>query len=179
MQEMECFCEISDRIQFLCALQQIISNMKEENIDFSVRQTMDLFDKNFPYSFNLIISMLLYATFSCRRVDANTYMTYLKLFQNKKEEGNIDIKIIEIFVQYLSRIRTQESYYLLENMIEQNLIDSNIIKNIHTKYFAHHKTIEEGKKIFLKIHFVNHLSKTLRNYQKMVGSSTNDWFMRE
>ena len=66
--------------------------------------------------------------------------------QTREEETNIDNpKIIDIFCRFLSKNKTQESHYLLEKMINLNLIDSSITKGISTKYFAHYKTKEESR----------------------------------
>ena len=128
-------------------LEQIVFNLHEENVEYSVQQTMNLLDANFPFSFNFVICMLVHAAFSSRSGEANMYFTYLKLLQNKEEEANINnSKIIEIFCQYLSKNKTQESYYLLEKMIEQNLIYSSITKSLETEYFAQYKTVEEFRK---------------------------------
>ena len=144
---MESSRDESSSIRILGGLEKIIFNMNDENVEFSVQQTMNLFDGNFPYSFNVAICMLVYTAFASQREDANKYLFYLKSLQSKEEKANVDnTKIVEIFAQYLSRNETQESYFLLEKMIEQNLIESSITKNIRTKYFAHYKTIEEGKK---------------------------------
>ena len=108
----------STNIQILGALEQIVFNLIDGNLEFSVRQTMNFFDANFPYSFNLAICMLVHAAFSSKMGRFGTYLSYLKSIQAKEEEINIDNpKIIDIFGQFLTAFRTKESHYLLEKMI--------------------------------------------------------------
>ena len=54
-------------IQILTALEQIVFSLNDENIYFSVQKTMNLFNANFPYSFNLSVCMLVHAAFSSLR----------------------------------------------------------------------------------------------------------------
>ena len=105
---------------------------------------------NFPYSFNFAICMLVYSAFSSLKGEFHTYLSYMKSIQTKEEETNIDNpKIINIFCEFLSKSKTQESYNLLEKMINLNLVDSNITKGISTVYFEHYKTKEESKSYIL------------------------------
>ena len=107
--------EGSNNIQTLTALEKIVFNLNDGNLVFSVHQTMNLFDANFPYSFNLAICMLVHSTFSSQRSEFDTYLSYLKLIQTKEEEINIDNpKILDFFCRLLSKHKTQESHYLLE-----------------------------------------------------------------
>ena len=79
---------------------------------------MYLFDANFPYSFNIVVCVLVHTAFSSRCGEGNIYFNYLRTLQNKVEEANINYpKIIDIFGKYLLRNETQESYYLLGNMV--------------------------------------------------------------
>ena len=131
---------------------------------------MSLFDANLPYTSNFVICMLIHSAFSSLKGEANTYLIYLKSLQTKEEESNIDgIKIIDIFVHYLSKTPTQESYYLLENMISRSLIDPSITKNIKTKYFSHYKTKEECKKYISSDPFSYSFLKNIDELSK------NDW----
>ena len=85
-------------MQNLTELEQIVFNLNEENLKLSVQQTMNLFDANFPYSFNLAICNAYSAAFSSLRGELISYLRYLKTIQTKKEEINIDnTKIIDIF----------------------------------------------------------------------------------
>ena len=94
----------------------------------------------------------------------------MKLIQTKEEETNtIHPKIIDIFRQYLIGNMTQKSYYFLNNMIDQNLIDSSITKNIRKVYFSHYKTIEECKTHCFDDPFY---SSFLVNIEEL---SNNDW----
>ena len=114
-------------IQILTELEQVVFNLNYENFELSVQQTMDLFDANFPYSFNFAICMLIYSPFSSQRGEFDTYLSYLKSLQTKEEDIRTDNpKIINIFGRFLTESKTQESRYLLEKMIEQNLINSSI-----------------------------------------------------
>ena len=63
----------------------------------------------------------------------------------------------------------QESLYLLNNVIEQNLIDFSITKGISSVYFAHYKTKEECKYYIYKDPFCESF---LRNIEEL---SKNDW----
>ena len=68
----------SSSVQILTAIEQIIFNLNNENLEFSVQQTMKLFDANFPYSFNLAVCMLVYSAFSSLREEFATYLSYMK-----------------------------------------------------------------------------------------------------
>ena len=160
----------SINIQILNTLEQIVFNLNDENLEFSVRQTMNFFDANFPYSFNLIICMLVHTAFSSQRGESGTYLSYLKSIQTKEEEINNDNpKIIDFFGHFLSESKTQESLYLLEKMINLNLINSSVTKEKETKYFAHYKTIEESKYYFWNDPFCNAF---FENYEEL---SKNEW----
>ena len=140
----------SHNIQILITLEQIVFNLNDENLEFSVQQTMNLFDANFPYSFNLAICMLIHAAFASQRVGFDTYLSYLKSIQTKEEETNIDnSKITDILCRFLTRSKPQESRYLLERIINLNLIESSITRRILTKNFAHYKTNEECESYIL------------------------------
>ena len=104
-------------MQILTALEQIVFNLDDENLEISVQQTMNLFDANFSYSFNFAICMLVYSAFSSQREEFGTYLSYMKSIQTKEEEININnTKIIEIFCIFLSECETQESRYFLEKI---------------------------------------------------------------
>ena len=53
---------------------QIVFNLNEENIEYSVQQTMNLFDANSPYSFNLTICKLIYTAFITQMGEVNKYL---------------------------------------------------------------------------------------------------------
>ena len=176
---MESSRDIFTYIRIPSTLEEIIFHMTDENIESSVQKTMNLFDANFPYSFNIVICMLVHTAFSSRSGEGNMYITYLRTLQNKEEEANINNpKIIDIFGQYLLRNQTQESYYLLEKMVQQNLFNSNITKNIQRNILHTTKQLKKAKK-GLMIHFVMDFLETLTNYQRIIGSSTSDWFKKE
>ena len=84
--------------RILDVLEQIIFKLNEENIESSVQQTMNLFDANFPYSFNVVICRLIHFAFASQKGETNIYLGYLKSLQCKEEEANIsNPKIIDIF----------------------------------------------------------------------------------
>ena len=121
--EMEGSNNQQSSIQILTALEQIVFNLNDENLELSVQQTMYFFDANFPYSFNFVICMLVLSAFSSQRGEFDTYLSYLKSIQTKEEEANTNFpKIIDIFCLFLSVNETQESRYLLENLINLNEI---------------------------------------------------------
>ena len=66
----------------------------------------------------------------------------MKSIQAKEEKAKIrNPKIIDIFCRFLSKSENQESHYLLEKMINLNLINSSVTKGIQiSKYF-----VEESK----------------------------------
>ena len=70
------------------ALEQIVLNLNDKNLEFSVHQTMNFFDENFPSSFNFTLCMNVFTAFSSLRGEFDTYLTYLKLIQAKEEETN-------------------------------------------------------------------------------------------
>ena len=94
----------------------------------------------------------------------------MKSIQTKEEEKNIDNpKNINIFDQLPSKSETQQSYFLLENMININLIYSSITKEFSTIYFVHFETIEENKSYLWIDPFYYAF---IKNYE---GLSKNDW----
>ena len=74
----------TNTIQIFNALEKIIFNLNDENLEFSVQQTMNLFDANFPYSFNLVICILVHNAFSSQRGECDTYLSYMKSIQIKE-----------------------------------------------------------------------------------------------
>ena len=105
----------SSNIQILTALEQVVFNLSDENLELSVQQTMNFFNASFPYSFNLAICMFVHTAFSSLRREFDTYLNYMKSIQTKEEEANTDCpRIIDIFGRFLSKSETQESHYLLE-----------------------------------------------------------------
>ena len=64
----------SGNIQTLIALEQIVFSLSDENLEISVQQTMNLFDTNFPYSFNFAICMLVLAAFASQREEFDKYL---------------------------------------------------------------------------------------------------------
>ena len=95
----------SCNIQILGELEKIIFNLNNENLEFSVQQALNLFDVNFPYSFNLAICTLVHAAFASQRAGFDSYLSFLKSIQAKEEEANTDNpKILHIFCEFLSII---------------------------------------------------------------------------
>ena len=136
---------------------------------------MNLFNAKFPYSFNFVICMLVHTAFSSQRGEFGTYLNYIRSIQTKEEETNTNIpKIIDIFCKYLSENKTQESHYLLEKMINLNLIDSNITKRVSSVYFAHYKTIEEIKSYYWIDKFCKAFLENIEELSKMIGNFISD-----
>ena len=131
-------------IQYLITIQDIIWKLNEENIEDSIRLIINLFSDDFPYSFNLALSQSIYSTFVAKSNDFEIYLNFMKAIEIKEKEIKDDIcGIFEIFLHYMIWLETQESDYLLEQMIEHNLIDSRFVINKKTLYFAHLKTRKE------------------------------------
>ena len=128
------------------SLEQIIFDLSENNIDESVESSLGLYDEEFPYSFNLIICRLVYSCFVSKRQNEDLYFSYIKLLGTKLEEKinvpNIP-RVIEVFSRFLFCIKTQESDYLLEKLIQQNFIESERVKNKQTLYFSHYQEINK------------------------------------
>ena len=150
-----------NNLRELQSLEQIVFGISKDNIDFSVQSTIDLFDSNYSYSFNLIICRLIYSSFILQMKEESTYFQYLKEIEKKEEEiTQKKQEIIKILYVLLTRIESQESNYLLEKMFEENIVDASLSKNKETLYFSHHKSKEEvnrlqhtffGKKFFENI----------------------------
>ena len=71
----------------------------------------------------------IYSSFVSQSKDFDIYIHFVKVLETKEEEINKSRnRLIDIFANLLHDIGSQESNYLLENMIEQNLIESKIIK---------------------------------------------------
>ena len=88
--------------------------------------------------------------------NANICFTCLKLLGMKEEEktNNPNVSnIIEVFAKLLISITTQESNYLLEDLIEQNFIKAKFVKDKPTLYFAHYKTDVNPNNINAKLPF--------------------------
>ena len=108
---------------------------------------------------NINICIPIHNTFSYMLSGANAYSTYLESLQNKEETKIDNPKIIDIFAQYIMINETNESYCLLEKMIEQNMFDSKI-----TKKSLLNKNLKEQFIIYLMMN----LLKTLKNFQRMI-----------
>ena len=129
-------------LQILQRLEQIVFDLGENNIKELVKSSLNFFDEEFPYSFNLVVCRLVYSYFTSHYQNANICFSYLKMLEEKEEEkiNHPDFSnIIEIFAHFLISLETQESYYLLEKLIEQKFIEAKIVKNKPTLYFAHHQ----------------------------------------
>ena len=161
----------SQYLQMLCKLEQVILNLNNENINLSFHQTMQFFDSNFPFSFKNTICMLIYSVFSFRSENVKAYLAYLKKIQMKEKEECIDApKIIDIFCEYLLQDQPQRFYYLLESMIEDNLIDSSITLQIPSIYFGHYKTKKEIK----NIHIQHLITETFNRGYEVVGDEFHE-----
>ena len=58
--------------------------------------------------------------------------------KKKKRKPNVS-NVINAFVKFLISLGTQESNYLIENLIEQNFIEAKIVKDRPTLYFTHYQ----------------------------------------
>ena len=114
----------STNIQILTELEQVILNLNNENLQFSVEQTMNLFDANFPYLSNFACLLSIFIT----KGRIWHIFQLLKINSNKGRKNIDNPKIIDIFCRFLSESETQESYYLLEKIINLNLVDFSITK---------------------------------------------------
>ena len=65
------------------------------------------------------------------------YMYFMKEIE-AKEENTSKYKIIDTFTQFLLGKYSNESNYLLENMIEHNLVELKIGITNNKTYFVHH-----------------------------------------
>ena len=130
-------------IQYLKTIQSIVFNLNEENIEESTRLTMKLFDANFPFSFNFILSKLIYSSCFSQMKDINIYFHFMNSIGKKEEEIKSVHKLIDTFIKYILDYGSYVSDYILENMIEQKIVDSKITSNSKSLYFAHYKTKSE------------------------------------
>ena len=122
----------NEAFRFLRILQDIVWNLTEDSISEAVQLIESLLDINFPYSFNHIICQLIYSTIIATKKEFDIYFHFLKALEII-EEAKTGQNIICAFAHYIQSSNSQESKFLLEKMIEQNLIDTNIIKNICLK----------------------------------------------
>ena len=135
----------SSGYQIVNFLEDIIFNINDNNIELSVQTTLNLQDASYIFSYNLIICRLVFSAFISQRKEATLYFEFLKAIQMNEEISKTicNDSIIEIFSQFLLKLNRQESYYLLEKMIEQELIDPSSIQKQQSLYFSHYKTKEE------------------------------------
>ena len=127
----------SQSLQTLQALTQIIFNLNNENISQSAQATLEFAEPNLRYSFNLIVCHLVYSSFFSKSNDPNIYFLYLKEIDNSFNG------IFDYFCQFLLAKTTEESNYLLESIINQNLVEPNLVDARQSLYFAHRKLASE------------------------------------
>ena len=133
-------------IQNIQKLEKIIFSFNKDNIEQSVQSILNLFDNHFPDTFNLLVSQFLYSTFISHMNDENLCIRCLtNLDAKEKENFKITNKLINIFSQCLLRIKSQESFFMIENLIEKGFFKPSFVKNLSTLYFSHYKTIEKVK----------------------------------
>ena len=123
MENMENNQKIETQKDLLIKLEKTLFKLSDKNIETSVELVMNIFDVNFPYSFNYVLCRLLYSVFISKGKDANLYLNFLQQIENKEKEIKQNKTIIEIFKHFLFLLLTQESNYLLEKMIELKLTD--------------------------------------------------------
>ena len=159
-------------LQIFQSIEEIVFALDENNIVESVQSSFQLFEEESPYSFNLVVCRLVYSCFVSHFQNANIYFSYLK-FLEEKEEAKINNpkvnNVIEVFAEFLISLGTQESNYLLENLIEQNFIKSGIVKNNPTFYFAHYQTNFEPNKLDTELPFSRKFIENIEVLKK------NDW----
>ena len=135
-------------MQISQSLESIVFGLNEENIEASVQSTNNLFVDIFPYTFNLLVSKFIYSAFASQTKNEDLVLKYLLALNTKEEETTkTATNLIQIFCRYLLGIETQESYFLLQQLIEQGLLEPNLVKNLNTLYFSQFKTKEEIKKL--------------------------------
>ena len=141
-------------LKILQRIEKIIFDLDENNITESVESSLEFFEEESPYSFNLIVCRLVYSFLLSHFQNANIYFTYLKFLEEKEKANDPNISnIIEVFAKFLISIETHESNYLLENLVEQNFIEAKTVKNKSTLYFAHYQTDIEPNDINTKLPF--------------------------
>ena len=69
--------------------------------------------------------------------DFDIYFNFVKEIETK-EENKSKYKIIDVFTHFLLSKYSNESNYLLENMIEHNLVEPKIGITNNKTYFVHH-----------------------------------------
>ena len=125
--------------EYLETIQIAVWNVNEKNFNESVESIMNLIDNNYPYSFYLLLSQIIFSSFASRAKSSDTCLRFVKAIETREANN----KMFEIFTHYLLGLSSQESFYLLSEMIEQNLIDPKTVRNIESFYFAPYKTNHE------------------------------------
>ena len=125
------------------SLEQIVFYLSNENIIESAEKTMKLFNNDFPLSFNLVLSQLIYSSFISQIKDFNIYIRFMKEIKTKEEGINkSNHEIIDTFLQFLHGLKAQESSFLKE-IIELWLFSPDSVQNKKMLYFTNNISYEK------------------------------------
>ena len=119
----------SQEMQYLQTIQNIVFEIKKDNVDLQTHKIMQNFDINFPISFNVVLFQCIYSSFLSQRKDVGIYFQYLKAIEIKEEQIlQRKPQIFNKFQQYLQGLDSRESRYILAKMVESKLIGTDFFK---------------------------------------------------
>ena len=113
----------------LIKLKEIVFNLNKDNIKSSVEASMKFLDDALSYSFNITVSRLAYTSFVTQNKELDVIFKFLNSVEAKEKELNQHFEVFDVLSQFLLDMNSQESNYLLEKLVEQNLIQSEVVKN--------------------------------------------------
>ena len=164
----------SQEMQFLQAIQNVVFEIKMDNIDQQTQTIMQYFDINFPISFNIVLFQCVYSSFLSQRKDVDIYFQYLKAIEIKEEQIlQRKQQLFNKFQQYLQDLGSRESKYILAKMVESKLIGTDFVQNEREPfYFAHlipKEKLKNYKESVLIYRNKDYIPKNIDKLQK------NDW----
>ena len=128
----------SQEMQYLQAIKEAVFELDQENLKLMVQTTMKLFDVNYPISFNKVLLQYIYSAFISQRRNINIYFQFLKEIETSEEQIlQKKPRIFTMFEQYLLRLNSKESKYILVQIVENKLIRPDFVKNVNDLYFGH------------------------------------------
>ena len=128
---MDCSCDelttnSKEHTEALLLLQGYVFGLSKKNLEASIESTINLLDL-YPYSFNLVVCELVYSSFVSQKKDFGIYLNFLQELE-RKETNKSKHNIFEIFSNFLLGLKSQESCFLLEKLIEQGHAEPKILK---------------------------------------------------
>ena len=110
------------------SIEQIISDLSQENNETSVQSVMDIFNFNFPYPSCAVVYQLVYSAFVAQAKDFNFYFIYFKSLETILEANQMKYKVLDVFMKLLLGKVLNKSDYLLVKIIENKFPNRKVLE---------------------------------------------------